>query len=106
MLDWQRHKKLRLFIKTICIVLIASFISYDLSWAGANEVLNPSTERSRSAKNWHTSQDRQSAPSIEIPPELGTIKEFHVSKYNPSKLVIHIQDAHANVEAQNNEAKL
>jgi len=97
MLDWQRHKKLRIFIKTICIVLIVSFHSYDLSWAGATEVLNP--------KNWYNSQERD-LQSIEIPQELGTIKESYISKYNPHKLVIHIQDAHANVGAQENEAKL
>ena len=98
MLDWQRHRKLRIFIKAICIVLIVSFLSYDLTWAGAAEVLSP--------RNWHSSQETYSSPSIEIPQELGTIKESYLSKYNPHKLVIHIQDAHANVEAQENEAKL
>jgi tetratricopeptide (TPR) repeat protein/predicted nucleic acid-binding Zn-ribbon protein len=98
MLDWQKHTKLRIFIKTICIVLITAFLSYDLSWAGATEVLNP--------KNWHTPQESQDSPAIEIPQELGTIKESYTSKYNPHKLVVHIQDAHANVEAQENEAKL
>jgi len=98
MLDWQKHTKLRIFIKTVCIVLIVSFFSYDLSWAGATEVLNP--------KNWHAPQESQNSPAIEIPQELGTIKESYTSKYNPHKLVIHIQDAHANLEAQENEAKL
>jgi len=98
MLDWQRHKKLRLCIKTICIVLIISFLTYDLSWAGATEVLSP--------KNWKSSQETKNSPSIEIPQELGTVKESYISKYNPYKLIIHIQDAHANVEAQENEAEL
>jgi len=98
MLDWQKHTKLRIFIKTICIVLITAFLSYDLSWAGATEVLNP--------KNWHTPQESQDSPAIEIPQELGIIKDSYTSKYNPHKLVIHIQDAHAKVEAQENEAKL
>ncbi|MGA2775343.1 MAG: tetratricopeptide repeat protein [Candidatus Omnitrophota bacterium] len=95
MLDWQKHTKLRIFIRTICIVLIVTFFSYDLTWAGAGEVF--------SNKNKRASQD---SPSVEIPQELGVIKESYTSKYNPHKLVIHIQDAHANVEAQENEAKL
>ncbi|MCM8797306.1 MAG: radical SAM protein, partial [Candidatus Omnitrophica bacterium] len=98
MLDWQRHAKLRIFIKTICIVLIVSFLSYDLAWAGATEVFS---SRNRQAQN----SPKDSSP-IEIPQELGVIKDSYTSKYNPYKLVIHIQDAHANVEAQENEAKL
>jgi len=39
MLTWQNHRKLRIFIKALCILLIATFLSYDLSWAGATEVL-------------------------------------------------------------------
>lgn len=39
MLDWQKHRKLKIFIKAICIVLIIAFVSYDLSWAGATEIL-------------------------------------------------------------------
>lgn len=98
MLDWQSHKKLRIFIKVICVTLIISFLSYDLSWAGATEVLKP--------VNRSTSQKAQLPASIQIPSELGTIKDYYASKYNPDKLVIYIQDAHANIKAQENEANL
>ncbi len=97
MLNWQAHKKLRIFIKTICIVLIVCFLAYDLSWAKAGEVLG--------SKSWQPSE--QSNPSaIDIPQELGVIKDSYTSKYNSSRLVIHIQDAHANPEAQENESRL
>ena len=95
MLDWQKNTKLRIFIKTICIVLMISFLSYDLAWAGATDVLS---RKSRSISN--------DSSLIEIPQELGVIKDSYTSKYNPRKVVIHIQDAHANIEAQGNEAKL
>lgn len=98
MLDWQKHTKLRIFIETICIVLMVSFLSYDLAWADATEVL--------SSKNRRSSNNPNNFSSIEIPQELDVIKDFYTSKYNPHKLVIHIQDAHSNVEAKENEAKL
>ncbi|MBI4706921.1 MAG: M20/M25/M40 family metallo-hydrolase [Candidatus Omnitrophica bacterium] len=98
MLDWQKNNKLRAFIRTICVVLIITFLSYDLSWAGATEVFSP--------KNWCAAAKPKDFTSIEIPQELGVIKESYISKSNPHKLIIHIQDAHANVEAQENEAKL
>lgn len=98
MLDWQKHPKLRIFVKIVCVALTVSFLAYDLAWAGAAEVLSP--------KYRQFSQNAQSSPTIEIPQELGIIKESYTSKYNPYKLVIHIQDAHANPEAQENEARL
>lgn len=99
MLDWQNHKELRIFIKTISFVLIVSFLTYDLAWAGATEVLSPTKPR-------YSPQETQISSLIEIPRELGVIKDSFISKTNPSRLIIHIQDAHANVEAQENEARL
>ncbi|MFA5345689.1 MAG: tetratricopeptide repeat protein [Candidatus Omnitrophota bacterium] len=40
MLDWQSHKKLRILIKALCVILTVTFLSYDLAWAGATEVLS------------------------------------------------------------------
>ena len=98
MLEWQKHSKLRLLIRAICFVLIVTFIAYDLAWAGATEVFSPG--------NRYTPQTANTPANLAIPQELGTIKESYASKTNPYKLVIYIQDAHANVEAQENEASL
>ena len=39
MLNWKNSRILRIFVRTVASVLIAAFLSYDLVWAGASEVL-------------------------------------------------------------------
>ena len=91
MIYWQKHKKLRIFIKTICIVLIVSFVSYDITWAGATDVLKATKKLS---------------PLIEIPQELGFLKESYITKRSTDKIFVYIQDLHANLQAQKNEGQL
>ena len=91
MLNWKNSRILRIFVRTVASVLIAAFLSYDLVWAGASEVL---------------ASAGTSIPAIEIPPELGTVKDYYLSGSAPHRFVIYIQDAHANKEAQENEARI
>lgn len=46
--------------------------------------------------------------SVTVPSHLGTVKEFFDPgfSYNPGPLIIHIQDAHCNYEAQKNMAQI
>lgn len=118
MLDWQKNKTKRLIIRIISVILIQSFLIYDFAWAGAADVLKSKTDWSDLLKqikqnsfsqNPASSQEpypeKNQSPKITIPAELGSIKEAYLSKTS-KLLVIHIQDDHANYEAQVNEAKL
>ena len=67
MLNWQEHKQLRIIIRIICVVLMLAFVSYDLSWAGATEVL--------SLKNL------PSLPQVPFVPP--TLKYLSVNEANP-----------------------
>lgn len=95
MLNWKNNRRLRVLVRGVSSVLIAAFLSYDLVWAGASDVLAFSGRNNFSP-----------ALAIEIPSELGTIKESYLSGPNLKNLVVYIQDAHANKEAQENEVKI
>ena len=87
----QKYPYIRFIIKTICIVLIVSFVSYDITWAGATDVLKATKKLS---------------PLIEIPQELGFLKESYITKRSTDKIFVYIQDLHANLQAQKNEGQL
>ena len=116
MLDWQINKTKRLIIRVISIILIQAFLVYDLAWAGAADVFKSKSDWSSFFKQLkqnsaNQNQSQETSPQekqtlqITIPQELGSIKETYQSK-NSDKLIIHIQDAHADYEAQVNEAKI
>lgn len=92
MLDWQIHKKINLLVKTVCIVLIVTFLASDLSWAGATKVL--------SVKTRPASLSEQYPPLIETPKERGVINVSSTSDHNSHKPVIYIQNARILINTQ------
>ncbi|NQT95063.1 MAG: hypothetical protein HQ572_01300, partial [Candidatus Omnitrophica bacterium] len=83
-------------VKAICIVVVLCFFVQDIAWAtngtplwsviSGNRVLNAQ------------SKDFTNLSKITIPKEYGIIKEIHNTGSN--KIIINIQDAHANLGAQ------
>jgi len=88
-------KRRSLFFKAVSILIIQSFVLSSVAFA----IPQDNTANLSGAQNTITNPDQ-----VVIPREYGLVK----SKYNGSagKLIIHIQDAHCNYEAQSNIVKI
>src|SRR3989338_4919255 len=83
----------RTILRTVAVFLLACFLTQDLAWAAPEVVV------------WKNSPEFSVDPSkFHLSPEWGKISESH--RGNSPKSLIHIQDAHANLGAQQNLAKL
>ncbi len=93
--------KTKLFIKLISITLIFSFSLLDLAYAAP--VLTSSTPNAYSANKLDIQSLIRNPSSINVPLDSMTLKEVY--RGSSDKLIIHIQDAHANYSGQSNLAK-
>jgi|GEM_PF-2437882 phosphomannomutase len=89
----KKSDGVKTFLRVISIILVNTFLLSTVAFAA------PQDQAAAAAKEVVTNPD-----NIVIPRELGLVK----SKFNSNtdKLVVHIQDAHCNYEAQSNIAKM
>ena len=86
----------KLKIRIIATLILSAFIVQDLSWAST---LVPSYFSSETRRALPTPFDAIQNPSLlPIPHEAADMQEYH--KGNNGKLIIHLQDAHANYSGQ------
>ncbi|MBU1043016.1 MAG: hypothetical protein KJ915_01305, partial [Candidatus Omnitrophica bacterium] len=92
-----------------CLLSISIFIciglSVDFSYAQqSTSFLTTKVETIEGPKLKKTEKIQQVLRNLEIPVELGFIKETHVPKTPTEKMIINIQDLHCNYKAQKNIA--
>ena len=106
MLDWQRPQ-VRPWLRAIALFTVITFTVTNVVWADGIQTLRsgnssnvplPSATASKNVLQSHLLDD------IKFPDSIGQIKTTF--KGNRDRIVIHIQDAHANEEAQRNIAKI
>ena len=84
-------------VKILSIILLHAFLRYNIAFAAVDKT-PPSPEKA------HTVQEA-SIDNIGVPKDIGSVKTRYKGK-DGKKLVIHIQDAHCNYEAQTNISKI
>ncbi|MCK4463334.1 MAG: hypothetical protein KAU58_03380, partial [Candidatus Omnitrophica bacterium] len=92
-LEHFRNKKI---VKILSIILLQAFLFYNISFATLEETL--------SLPDKDASTCKASTENVTISKDIGSIKSRYEGK--GEKLIIHIQDAHCNYEAQINIAKI
>ena len=88
---WSYFRSRKIFCKLISILVIQSFILSSIAFADPIQGKPDTTQKSQSSIT---------AANISIEKDYGLIKSRFTG--NKSKLIINIQDAHCNYEAQTN----
>ena len=94
--------KSRVFFKTVSIIVALCFLFQDISWATSGTPLWAVISGNR-VLNAHA-KDFTNLSKITIPKDYGIIKEIHNA--GSDRIIINIQDAHANLGAQESINKL
>jgi len=104
MIDWQTRRA-KPWLRTVALLVALIFIVHDVVWADGGGLVQSLANRNKvdvavpSSYDWPT---RAKLDAVALPEALGEIKKnFQGSR---DRIVIHIQDAHANEEAQRNIA--
>ena len=105
MMDWQRPKA-KPWLRTVSCLTALVFIVTNVGWAEGANATHSAIEKSKSSLK---ALDLNSASvnffdSISLPESIGQIKRSFQG--TGDKLLIHIQDAHVNEEAQRNIAEI
>jgi hypothetical protein len=88
----------------VLIILIPCFFLNTECKAQENSFLKTKIEKVEGPKLRKTEKIEQVLRNLEIPPELGFIKEVHVPQSPSGKMIINVQDLHCNYKAQKNIA--
>ena len=86
-----------LFKKTIALIVALSFLSSGIVFADTTKTAVPDVKK--------PVEITTDPAKVIIPRDFGLVKSAYTAK-DPKKLVIHIQDAHCNYEAQSNIVKI
>ena len=95
MITWKMKNNSRIFNRITSILLINTFIISNLAFAAPAENSSQLPKHEEIVAN---------PDKIVIPRDFGLVKSKYIGKNG--KLLIHIQDAHCNYEAQTNIAKI
>ena len=88
-----RSKKV---VKVISLLLVQCFLLYSTGFASIDDIKDSDSDVVK--------EEILSVENIGVPKDIGSVKTYHKGKSD--KVVIHIQDAHCNYEAQANIAKM
>ena len=104
-------KKFWFWLRSIAVVVLIAFTVNTIAWAdGSGGLLNSISKEIKSIPSATPSNTTsfsdylKDLSQIKIPSEIGTVKSSFQGSQD--RLVIHIQDAHVNEEAQRNIARL
>ncbi|MFH1868004.1 MAG: diguanylate cyclase, partial [Candidatus Omnitrophota bacterium] len=102
MVEYKSKKRGKIFLKTISSIVVLCFFVQDIAWAANGTPLWAVMKGNRVLQA--LSKDFTNLSKITIPKDYGIIKDIHNA--GSKKIIINIQDAHANLGAQESISRL
>ncbi|MBU3759672.1 MAG: hypothetical protein FGM27_07065, partial [Candidatus Omnitrophica bacterium] len=109
MIEWQAPKA-RVWLRAVAFAVAAIFTTQDIVWADGGSFVESLAKRNEtpvsvpSGLDWTRRDASSFFNAVSLPENLGQIKRnFQGSR---DRIMIHVQDAHANTEAQKNIASV